>query len=324
MPARRYLMIRGVALIILLTSAYIVWARNFGEGIKGVPFLALLSAAVSFALEWVDHSQAERLKKYLTHSLLSVPLLIAGYVSLLVLLTLNAPVTVLNSADQSLRVNLTALDTPKAEVESGTSSKEEPARFHVWSTPLGRPFRLNAKGYAARTLEVAAPAGVTISTERDLTPEIMLLIRPTLDGMIELRSGGAIHVFRKKDKETEIASIVPERESSVLVGPALVALPRDMIDGWRLELAGKNMADTLRAEILRAWKTPFVANISEAAEELAPKQELRIELRNQANEPIQCGAMTLPETAEIMVDFPLELCHPPLHAEAKTTRRSKP
>lgn len=322
MPARRYLMIRGVALIILLTSAYIVWARNFGEGIKGVPFLALLSAGVSFALEWIDHSQAERLKKILTHSLLSVALLIAGYISLIVVLTLNAPVTVLNSADQPLKVKLTALDT-KDDTQPLTSSKDEPARFHVWSTPLGRPFRLKAKGYVARTLEVAAPAGLNISSERDLTPEIMLLIRPTLDGMIELRSGGSIHVFRKDEKENEIASIVPKRESSVLLGPALVALPRDMIEDWRLELAGKNMADRLRAEILRAWKTPFAANISESADELARKQQIRVELRNQANEPIQCGAMDLPETAETVVDFPLEPCHPLPAAQPKKSSGSK-
>jgi hypothetical protein len=99
MGARRYLMIRGVALILLLTGAYIVWSRNFSEGLKGVPVLALLSAALSFALDWIDRSQAERLKRYLTHSLLSLPFLITGYITGVVFLTLNAPVIVLNAAD---------------------------------------------------------------------------------------------------------------------------------------------------------------------------------------------------------------------------------
>ena len=74
MAAKRYLMIRGVALVLLLMVVYIAWIRNFGEGVKGVPLLALLSAALSFALEWIDHSQSERAKKYLTHTMLSLPL----------------------------------------------------------------------------------------------------------------------------------------------------------------------------------------------------------------------------------------------------------
>src|SRR5882762_2709977 len=101
---RRYLMIRGVALVLLLMVGYIAWTRNFGEGVKGVPLLALLSAALSFALEWIDHSQSERAKKYLTHTMLSLPLLIVGYVVAIVLLSLNAPVIVLTSADQPLAV----------------------------------------------------------------------------------------------------------------------------------------------------------------------------------------------------------------------------
>lgn len=311
MATRRHLMIRGVALILLLMAGYIAWTRNFGEGIRGVPLLAFLSAAFSFALEWIDHSQAERLKKYLTHSLLSLPFLITGYIVIIVLLSLNAPVTVLNSADQSLPITLTALDNARSQSASATSSKDEPAHFHAWSTPLGRPFRLKVKGYTAKTLDVAAPAGVTISTERDLVPQLVVLIRPTLDGMIELRSGGSVHVYsKKKDQESEIAHSPPMTPSSVLVGAAEVSIPHDMVEDWRLELAGRNMPDTARANTLRAWKTPAMAILEPSADELAPHQMLRVELRNKANEPIQCGTMELPETSGIIVDFPLELCPP--------------
>jgi hypothetical protein len=312
MAARRHLMIRGVALILLLMAGYIAWTRNFGEGIEGVPILAFLSAAFSFALEWIDHSQAELLKKYLTHSLLSLPILIAGYIVIIVLLSLNAPVTVLNSADQPLPITLTALDNAGSQPEYATSSKDEPARFHAWSTPLGRPFRLKVKGYTAKTLDVVAPAGVTISTERDLVPQLMVLIRPTLDGMIELRSGGSVHVYsKKKNQESEIAhSHQPMTASSVLVGAALVPVPHDMVEDWRLELAGRNMPDTARANALRAWKTPAMAILEASADELAPHQMLRVELRNKANEPIQCGTMELPEASGMIVDFPLEPCQP--------------
>jgi hypothetical protein len=304
-------MIRGVALILLLISGYIAWTRNFGEGVKGVPVLAVLAAAISFALEWIDHSQSERLKKYLTHSMLSLPFLITGYVVMFVLLSLNAPVTVLSSGDQALPIALTAVDTSHSQTESATSSKDQPARFHTWSTPLGRPFRLKVKGYTAKTLEVAAPAGITISTERDLVPQLVVLIRPTLDGMIELRSGGSIHVYSKKqNQEHEIAHAQPKTASSVLLGAALVPVPHDMVEDWRLELAGRNIPDTVRANALRAWKTPTAALLDASADELAPHQVLRIELRNQANEPVQCGTMELPESSGIIVDFPLEACRP--------------
>jgi hypothetical protein len=286
--------------------------------------LALLAAATSFALEWIDHSQSERLKKYLTHSMLSLPFLITGYVVMLVLLSLNAPVTVLSSADQALPISLTAVDATNSRPESATSSKDQPARFHTWSTPLGRPFRLKVKGYTAKTLEVAAPAGVTISTERDLVPQLVVLIRPTLDGMIELRSGGSIHVYSKKqNQEYEIAHTQPKTASSVLLGAALVPVPHDMVEDWRLELAGRNIPETVRANALRAWKTPTAAVLDASADELAPHQVLRIELRNQANEPIQCGTMELPESSGIIVDFPLEGCRPQRNGAASpdVTRR---
>jgi hypothetical protein len=317
MAAKRHLMIRGVALIVLLMAAYVAWTRNFGEGIKGVPVLAVLSAAISFSLEWIDHSQSERMKKVLTHSMLSLPFLVTGYVVMLVVLSLNAPVTVLSSGDQVLPVNLTAVDTTDSRPVSATSAKGEPARFHTWSTPLGRPFRLKVKGYTAKTLDVSAPAGVMVSTERDLVPQLVVLIRPTLDGMFELRSGGSIHVYSKKqNQENEIAHAQPKTASSVLLGAAPVPIPHDMIEDWRLELAGRRMPDTARANVLRAWKMPAVAVLDASADELAPHQMLRIELRNQANEPIQCGTMELPESLGTIVDFPLEACRPSSNAAA--------
>jgi len=295
---------------LLLIAGYIVWTRNFGEGIKGVPALAIISAALSFAFEWIDHSQSDRIKKVFTHSLLAWPVLIAGYIVLVVLLSLNAPVTVLNNGDQALQVSLTPRDLANAKPESATSSKDGPARFHTWSTPLGRPFSLKVKGYTAKTLEVAAPAGVTISPERDLVPQLIVLIRPTLDGMVELRSGGSVHVYRKDlNQETEIAHAQPKTATSVLVGPAIVPVPHDMVGDWRLELAGRTMQDTVRANTLRAWKTPAFAWFDPSADELAPHQVLRVELRNKENTPVQCGTMELPESAGMIVDFPLEPCH---------------
>ena len=167
--------------------------------------------------------------------------------------------------------------------------------------------------------DVSAPAGVTISTDRDLVPQLEVLIRPTMDGLIELRSGGSIHVFRKKGgQEVEIARAQPKTASSVLVGAALVPIPHDMVEDWQLELAGKKVPDTVRANVLRAWKTPAAAMVDSSAEELTPHQELRAELRNQANEPIQCGTRELPESAGIVVDFPLEPC-----AASSTTSASE-
>jgi hypothetical protein len=138
----------------------------------------------------------------------------------------------------------------------------------------------------------------------------VVLIRPTLDGMIELRSGGSVHVFRRTTaQESEIAHAQPMAASSVLLGAALVPVPHDMVEDWRLELAGKKMPETTRANTLRAWKTPAMLALDPSAEELTPHQSLRVELRNKANEPIQCSTMELPESAGIIVDFPLELCH---------------
>lgn len=312
MMTRQHLMIRGMALMVLLVAAYIAWTRNFGEGIKGVPALAVLSAALTFALEWIDRSQADRMKKWLTHSMLSLPFLVTGFLVMFVLLTLNAPVTVLSSSDQDLPVTLTALDVPKSQPLCAVSTKNEPARFHTWVTPLGRPFQLKVKGYTARTLDVAAPGGITISADRDLVPQLVVLIRPTPDGMFELHSGGSIVVYRKtsdkEGKEVEIANNQPGVASSILLGTVGVPLPHDLISDWRLELQGARMEDTARARILRAWKNPVLVQPVASAEELAPHQSLRVELRNKTGEAIQCGAMELPANSGNLVDLPLGPC----------------
>jgi hypothetical protein len=309
MSPKRYLMIRGVALVLLLMVVYIAWTRNFGEGIKSVPALAVVTAAFSFALDWIDRSQAERLKKWLTHSLLSLPFLVTGYIVAFIVLSSWAPVILLNSGSNPLKATLTAADMANPQEKSATAEKNAPARFHVWTTPLGRPFRLKAKGYATKSLDVAAPVGVSVDAERDLTPQLVVLIRPTLDGMRELLSGGSVHVFRNgQATEDEIACSVSKTESSVLVGPALVPIPNNMVEDWRLELAGANQHDVTRAEVLRAWKTPVRAKFDRSAEEVQPHQVLRVELRNSGEEPVQCGSMELPETAETIVDFPLTPC----------------
>src|SRR5262249_6440279 len=148
------------------------------------------------------------------------------------------------------------------------------------STPLGRAFILKVRGYAPKAIEVTAPMGLTISPERDLTPQVSLLLRPTADGMVELLSGGTLHVYREEHgRQTEIATRQPRTRSSFLIGAAPVALPHDLVEDWRLELAGQQMSDISRANQLLAWKSPTFVKLLSANDELTAHQKLRVVVR---------------------------------------------
>jgi hypothetical protein len=54
-----------------------------------------------------------------------------------------------------------------------------------------------------------------------------------------------------------------------------------------------------------------------SADELAPHQVLRVELRNAKEEPVQCGTMELPDSLGMVVDFPLESCNQGHDADLK-------
>ncbi len=192
---RYHLVWRAAALIALLMTGYVWWTHNYGEGLAGVPVIATLAAAFSFAMELLDESSKNDAKKWLANSLLSLIVLVPGYILLAVLLCSLAPVIVLNPGNDPLQVVLSSAESTRSGTDTRTADKDKPARFRIWATPLGRTFIVKVQGYAPKPVEVTAPTGLTVSPERDLTPQVSLLMRPTADGMVELLSGGTLHLM---------------------------------------------------------------------------------------------------------------------------------
>ena len=307
---RYYLVWRAAAATAVVMSAYIWWAHNYGEGLGGVPFVATIAGAYTFAMGVLDESYKNGAKKWFAKWLLSLAVLVPGCLAVIILLGSRAPVIVLNQQSDSLHACLSPAESSVNQEKDAVSEKDKPARFHVWSTPLGRPFILKVQGYAPKTVLVAAPAGVTVSPERDLIPQVSLLVRPTADGMSELLSGGTLHVYREQNgQQKEIATDTPHSRSSFLVGVAPVPLSHDLLEDWRLELAGQQMSYVSRANQLLAWKAPRLVKLLSPSDELTAHQKLRVVVQTAGSkQDLECGAIELPEGVDVLADLALHSC----------------
>jgi hypothetical protein len=308
---KRHFLWRAASLVIVAMVAYIWWTHNFGEGLNGVPWLAALAGAFTFGMERLEHSQQERFKDFLAKWLLSSVLLTCTCLVMLILLASFASVIVLDTGSEPLTVTL-APAANSSSIVRRDAEKEKPARFHLWITPLGRAYILKVKGFIPKTILVSSPMGLTLTPEADLTPQVVLIVRPTADGMSELASDGIVHVFRTtNNNDVEIAALQPQARASLLLGTERAAIPHDIVEDWRLELAGEKMSDLSRANQLRWWKTPRILRLKPGAAELAPKDKLTIQLQTANGLNVDCGSIELPDTSGSIVDLPLNQCAAP-------------
>ena len=303
-----HLIWRAAALTLILMAGYIWWSHNFGEGLAGVPVLATLTAAFSFAMGLLEDSQKNEAKKWFARTLLSPIVLVLGFLAVFFVLCSRAPVILVSGQIGPLHAKLSPVERGGNEI-SAQAEKGQPARFRVWTTPLGRAFTLKVTGYAPKTIEVAAPAGLTLNPDRDLIPQISLLLRPTPDGMQELASGGTLHVYRQAGgTEKEIAKAQPHSRSSLLIGAAPVPLPRDLMQDWSLELAAQKETDISRANQLLAWKSPVFVKLLSPTDELTAHQKLHIVIVSVGEMESNCGSIDLPDVIGGVADLPLHRC----------------
>src|SRR5215467_11690628 len=149
LPSHAHIVWRGAALLLALMTAYLWWTRNFGAGLEGVPIVAALVAAFTFAFGIFGEGEQKWVKKRFFHFLLSAAFLVPVYVGEAVALFSTAPVVVLNSTDEPLTASLYPADAPGQSGKPQSSEKAAPLRMHIWSTtPLGRPYIIKVPGYA--------------------------------------------------------------------------------------------------------------------------------------------------------------------------------
>ena len=309
-----YVVWRGAALLLILMVAYLWWTRNFGEGLAGIPVVAALVAAFSFAFGFMGEGEQKWLRKKFLHFLVSGRFLAPVSMVMIVLLFSTAPVVVVSQGEE-LGVKLSPADN-SAATEASHASKDNPARFHLWSTPFGRPVMLEVKGYAPKIIEVAAPLGVTISPERDLTLPVALLVRPGPDAMRELASGGSFRLLRSENGSwKEIASAKPQQQKSLLIAPTSMIVPRELMADWLLELqAQKGLSENARSALLIKWKNPLLVKLAADARELSPRQNLKAEIYAASTGAVPrgplvaSGCIELPEAPGRIVDLPLDNC----------------
>lgn len=306
---------RGAALLLVLMTAYLWWTRNFGEGLAGVPVVAIGVAAFSFAFGFFGEGEQKLLKKKFFHFMLSGAFLVPIYVAVVVALCSSAAVVVLNQGAGSLDVKLKSIDNSSYNA-SGSVTAENPARFALWTTPFGRPFLLEVTGYAPKIIEVSAPLGITISPERDLVLPVAILVRPGPSAMRELASGGSFHLFRGEGaSRQEIAQDLPDAQQSLLIAPEQMLISQEMIENWKLELqAQAELPKDQAASLILKWKTPRLVHLFPKVAELGPKQKITAEVStkpaNTGEKPksVACGHLELPDAPGRIVDLELEKC----------------
>src|SRR2546423_2693605 len=130
--------------------AYLWWTRNFGEGFSGIPIVAALVAAFSFAFAFIGEGEQKWLKKKFLHFLVSGRFLVPASMVIIVLLFSTAPVVVVSQGDQ-LAVKLSPADNSAAGGNCPTS-KDKTARFHLWSSPPGHWLVVGVKGHGANNI----------------------------------------------------------------------------------------------------------------------------------------------------------------------------
>jgi hypothetical protein len=238
--------------------------------------------------------------------MLSTTFLIPAYLIAISVICSIAPLIIVNEDSEPIQVSLVPADATGSVEGPITAEKDKPARFHEWTGLLGRPFVVEVKGYVPKTIEIAAPVGITISPRRDLNPRVAILVRPTPAGMSELLSGGTLHVFREgKGRDNEIAADAPQTRASLLVGAEPVALPHDLAEDWRLELAGqRSLSEESRANVLRWWKNPHFVKINSQFDDLTPHQKLKIVL-HWGDSDVEGGSLEIPVASGPVVDLPL-------------------
>lgn len=122
--------------------------------------------------------------------------------------------------------------------------------FIKTTTPFGRPFYLEVKGYLRYSFDLYPWIGKKIRVASDLTISPSILIRVPTEAQMFLPNGKIVVIY----DDTLIAQRnTMSKRGSILVGHD-VSIPNELIGQWKTELIAENIPAPTAARSLLAWQ----------------------------------------------------------------------
>jgi len=212
-----------------------------------------------------------------------------------------ADATAENTAPQDSDSSLKELDR----------AKDDPHRFFVTTSPLGRPYLLQVKGYLPKPLDVYPLAGVTIIPNRDLSPSPSVLLRPDPDALATLSDGGTVIVTLLRSGNRQLIACGAGRSSFLIgsMGFLPSTIPQKLREDWRLELTRAGEDEQHTAGILMDWGNAQPLALR-SIPDLESRMKLEIEIRSRKGQTVGRSLVTVREDELMDVSIPY-LTHGP-------------
>jgi hypothetical protein len=252
-----------VALLALLVAGWNLWTvHHVGIRVTELAAVNAFALALGALLGLLTPEEAEAargLRRRLLLGLISPPVLFSLLALSLIASSLVSSVRVLADGAPDTRLYL----TPEGQPRDASSARELDgptgiARYVRLTTPFGRPFYLEAKGYQRHSFDLHPWTGETIRVSADLTrlPSVLLRLPPSA---LSKLAGGRLRIRTNGSEWAEIPT-EPGR-GSVMLGTR-TPIPARLLQDWRDELravhAPGEQGETLRHRIFVQWKSPLV------------------------------------------------------------------
>lgn len=259
--APRPLWLSAVLLTALVVTLNAWTKRHLGWGLENAFGITSLATGLGLAATLGERLLPDEERGKLRISLARVPLtLIAAlWIVFGVIAATRSSVVVLSDAkEDSLSnepVTLKRVDTSGNIRASARTSKDEPVRFEVSTSPFGRAYRLKVPGYIQQIVEVHPLTGLLVIPERDLRVSPSVLFRPPPSALQELNpaSGGRFQVLELSGKALQPLAVSCQK-SSFLLGREQ-EIPAGWPELWNLELdvSGVTSVQSMAASTLLGW-----------------------------------------------------------------------
>lgn len=261
-----------------------------GVGFNG-PFLLAALGILGVGFGAIEAATGEKLKEKwlgkLVEKLLKFPILAGLYMALLVALAGWSSVTILNDpANTVFDATLTPAGYSGATPaqQDNKDAPANPVRFtRVWVGPLGRPYRLDVKGYLPQTFDVYPIAGVSLSPRRHLRVTPSVLFRPPFDALAPMAGGVRVAVWIETATGQVPVADATVKQQSILIGTDQ-PIPPALLESWRLDAVAQRITnESLLAQLLECWKQPLVVAPQKPLE---PGHVIRAVVYNPTGQPL--------------------------------------
>lgn len=258
-PRRAWLSALLLAALVVTVNSWTT--RHLGWGLENAFGITSIAAGLGLVATLGEKLLPEDERGALRISLARIPLtvIVGLWIVFGVVAATRSSVVVFNDAKEGSTSNedviLTRVGSPMNLPAAKRTSKDEPARFEVSTSPLGRAYRLKVPGYIEQIVEVQPLTGLLVIPQRDLRVSPSVLFRPPPSALQELSpgSGGKFQVLEVSGKTLQPLAVSCQR-SSVLLGREQ-QIPAGWPELWKLELdvSGVTSFQSMTASTLLSW-----------------------------------------------------------------------